>query len=443
MAGGWDELRGGRGASGKRHNTHQLMRRWLLLLFLATMAIDWPQLPFNARVTDAAFVAAAIAILASAGSWAIPRLTTLDIAVIAYIAGSLPAVFTSPDLRASSIELVRQLYLVDIYIVIALAVRQGFTGTVASGLALSGGVLATLGVIAITVQAIFGAGLVAIGRVMTLPYFGDTLRLRALTASEAMLACVLAMSAPFVLLHPAIRPAPLRRTIAAMVLSIAALLTFSHSFAGFATAVLVVMWPSIQVKPIRIAAAAAVTLVILAANFAAAVSIRSVGTAPFRDDTTYHYAVDGGRTEIAGVAVEYQTMSYLRLKQVAWDAFAGRPVTGLGLDQFHAATEEAYRAGRLTEPYRAIDPHSTLPGRLAEAGVIGAISLLVLWTVAGVETLKLIAAPSSFSWVVTAVAAGLAGTLINSINADVMNFRFVWVGLGLVRGLAALTPKPD
>ena len=327
------------------------MRRWLLLFFLATMAIDWPQqLPFNARATDAAFVAAAIAILASARSWAIPRLTALDIAVIAYLAGGLPAVFTSPDLRASSIELVRQLYLVDIYIVIALAVRQGFTGTIASGLALSGGVLATLGVIAITVQAIFGAGLVAIGRVMTLPYFGDTLRLRALTASEAMLACVLAMSAPFVLLHPAIRPSPLGRTIAAIVLTIAAVLTFSHSFAGFAMAVLVVTWPSIQAKPMRVAAAAVVTLIILAANFAAAVSIRSVGTAPYRDDTTYHYAVDGGRAEIAGIAVEYQTMSYLRLKQVAWDAFAARPVTGLGLDQFHSATEEAYQAGRLTEP---------------------------------------------------------------------------------------------
>ena len=271
---------------------------------------------------------------------------------------------------------------------------------------------------------------------MTLPYFGDTLRLRALTASEAMLACVLAMSAPFVLLHPAIRPSPLRRTIAAIVLTIAAVLTFSHSFAGFAVALLVVTWPSIQAKPMRVAAAALVTLIILAANFAAAVSIRSVGTARYRDETTYHYAVDAGRAEIAGVAIEYETMSYLRLKQVAWDVFAARPVTGLGLDQFHSATEEAFQAGRLTEPYRAIDPHSTLPGRLAEAGLIGAISLLTLWTIAGMETLKLVALPSSFSWVVTAVAAGLAGTLINSVNADVMNFRFVWVALGLVRGLS-------
>jgi hypothetical protein len=35
----------------------------------------------------------------------------------------------------------------------------------------------------------------------------------------------------------------------------------------------------------------------------------------------------------------------------------------------------------------------------------------------------------------TAAAAALLGTLINSINADVMNFRFAWVVLGLVRGL--------
>ena len=68
-------------------------------------------------------------------------------------------------------------------------------------------------------------------------------------------------------------------------LSIAAVLTFSHSFAGFAMAMLVVTWPSIQAKAMRVAAAGVVTLIILAANFAAAVSIRSMSTAPvLRDD---------------------------------------------------------------------------------------------------------------------------------------------------------------
>ena len=60
------------------------MRRWLLLLFLATIAIDWPPLPFNARATDAVFVAAAIAILAKA-KWSRPRFTALDLAMAGYL----------------------------------------------------------------------------------------------------------------------------------------------------------------------------------------------------------------------------------------------------------------------------------------------------------------------------------------------------------------------
>jgi hypothetical protein len=37
--------------------------------------------------------------------------------------------------------------------------------------------------------------------------------------------------------------------------------------------------------------------------------------------------------------------------------------------------------------------------------------------------------------------AAIAGTLINTMNADVMNLRFLWVVLGLVRGLTPTTPN--
>jgi O-antigen ligase len=124
---------------------------------------------------------------------------------------------------------------------------------------------------------------------------------------------------------------------------------------------------------------------------------------------------------------------------VAWDTFRSRPITGIGLDRFHSAAEAAHQAGQLTESYRVIDPHSTIPGRLAEAGVIGAITMLALWCVAGMETMRLLARVSAAPWMLTAVAAGLAGTLINSVNVDVMNFRFLWVALGLVRGLGEIT----
>jgi len=37
-------------------------------------------------------------------------------------------------------------------------------------------------------------------------------------------------------------------------------------------------------------------------------------------------------------------------------------------------------------------------------------------------------------WILRASIAGLAGILVNGVNADIMHFRFLWVGLAL-RGI--------
>ena len=416
------------------------MRRWLLLLFLATIAIDWPQLPLNAQLADVVFVAAALAIVVN-HRWTRPRLANLDLAIAAYLMGSAVSVAFSPEVRVSVAELARHVYLVAIYIVIAIAVRQGLAGTVGSGLALSGAVLAAIGLTGAALKAIFDIDSGALLSVMPLPYIGETVRLRALTASEAMFACVLAMAAPFIVSHPYVSSSRTRVVVSAVVIAVAGALTFSHALAGLAVAALVIAWPVLRSRPMRSAAVGVTMAIVMAANFAASISVRSIGASGYRDYSTYHYAVDTKRTVIAGRDVEYQIMAYLRLKQVAWDTFTSHPLSGLGLDRFHSATEAAYQAGRLTATYRAIDPHSTLPGRMAEAGIIGAVSLLALWLVAGMETIRLVALPAAWPWVTTAVAAGLAATLINGVNADVMNFRFLWVALGLVRGLSSQKPR--
>jgi O-antigen ligase len=341
----------------------------------------------------------------------------------------------SPDPGAGTIELVRQLYLVAIYAIIALAVRQALATTVATGLALSGAVLAAVGVIALLVQVVAGVGTARIGPVMMLPYLGPTLRLSALTATPAMFACVLAVAVPFVLLHPAIAASRARAWAAGFVMAVATAMTFSHSVAGVAVAAVTAAWRQLRARSLRLAAVAAAAAIVIGLNFAATVSIRSIGNSPIRDHTIYQYAVDGGRARIAGVDVEYETMSYFRIKQVAWAAFVSRPVTGIGLDRFHAITEAAFQQGRLTETYRIIDPHSTLMGRLAEAGLIGGVTLVVFWIVIARETRRLLAQPREHAWIATAAAAALLGTLVNTINADVMNFRFAWVVLGLARGL--------
>lgn len=410
------------------------MRRWLLLLFLITLAVDWPHLPLNARVTDVIFVIAALVVALEHKRWAPPRLTGLDLAVGGYLGASVLSVIFSPDQRASAIELVRQLYLVVVYVVIAMAVRQGLARTVGTGLALSGAALVAIGLSAFVIYTVSGIGSPLLTPVMTLPYIGDTARLSPLTATPAMLACVLAMSVPFAVLHPLILASRLRTAAAAAALGLAALLTFSHSVAGVAVSALIAAWRSIRLQlPLRTAAIAFTILVVIALNFAAAISVRSIGTS-VRDDTVFQYGVDRGRAQIAGVDIEYQTMSYLRIKQVAWQAFRSYPFFGVGLDRFHHATEIAYAQGRLTAPYRAIDPHSTFFGRLAEAGAAGGITLIALWVAIAVTIDRLLARHRD-DWIAIAAAAGIIGTLVNSMNADVMNFRFLWVGLGLVRGL--------
>lgn len=414
------------------------LTRWLLLAFLVTIAINWPVLPFNARATDLIFIAAAIAVLAQA-RFARPSLSSLDMAIAGYVAGSVVSMLLSPDPRAGLVELVRHGYLVVIYAVVALAVRQGLSHTVATGLALSGGGLAVLGLAAVALFYLTGIRAEALTPMMPLPYLGYTLRLEALTASGSMLACVLAVSIPFVLRHPAIASSTSRWWTAALVSAGAAMLTFSHSIAGVAVASVTACRVWLTRTPVRMAAMATAAAIVLAFTFAATVSIRSVGS--LRDATVYQYGIDGGRVDIAGIAVDYQTMSYWRLKEVAWDAFLSRPLVGIGLDRFHAMTEAAFQAGRLTTPYRVIDPHSTLLGRLAETGIVGGVTLLALWIAIAITCRRVLArrpspAPSAVEgWMATAAAAALLGTLINSANADVMNFRFAWVALGLLRGL--------
>jgi hypothetical protein len=213
----------------------------------------------------------------------------------------------------------------------------------------------------------------------------------------------------------------------------AAGLTFSHALAGFAVAVLMAAWPSLAAMPrLRQVAAAGVIAIVLVLNFAATISIKSVsyGDAGYADASRFHHAIEDRQTRIGGVAVTYSVMSYARIKQVAWRTFVEHPLAGIGLDRFHLATARAHAEGRLPDLYREIDPHSTLPGRMAETGIIGGVTLVLMWIAWGRIALNVLGNALGY-----AAAAALAGLIVSSLNADIMSFRFVWVLAGLMRGL--------
>lgn len=282
------------------------MRRLLLLVYLAALAVNWPDLPFNARLADLIFVPMALALL-SQSSGRRPHFALLDAMALAYLASSVPAVLVSPDLHSSGIELIRQVYGVAIYATIAFAVAQGLSRTIAIGLALTGGVPAAIGALYLVAHALTGVPLpVAVGQVMAIPYFGTVLRLSALTATPAMLACAITLSSPFVWLRHAWELGDRRRwALLSLAVLIVALLTFSHAIAGVAVAVAIVgrgSWHRRRwLRPVVIASVAAI---IVGANVAASVSPRSIG-GRVTDGAAYQYGVDLERTQIGSVEVTY------------------------------------------------------------------------------------------------------------------------------------------
>jgi hypothetical protein len=408
----------------------------LLYAFLALIGVNWPELPFNARLADLIFVPLLLAILVqrpSKLSW-----HRSDTAVALYLIAALPAIAVSGDRRESAIELVREIYLVAIYVVCAIAARRGWSALIGQGLTLGALALSTLGLIFIVLQFAGAAPWPAMGEVMSLPYLGSTLRLRSLTTSEAMLACLLTAAIPFAIVTTTRRR--LLNWWRAAVMTTAALLTFSHALAGFSVAVVVSLWPSLTAWPRRVAVTIAVAAV-LALNFAATISIKSIafGNERYTDASQYHYAIEERQARIAGATITYNVMSYLRIKQVAWRAFVEHPIAGIGLNQFHTETRRAFEDGRLTSAYQEIDPHSTVPGRFAETGIIGGAALLWLWWIWA----QMAAASARTGAIGLAAAAAVAGLIVSSANADIMNFRFLWVIAGLMRGLQASTPSPQ
>lgn len=406
--------------------------RALVLVFLSTLALDWPALPFNARLADVLFVALAIAV--AVRPFRRPTLHPLDMLVACYFAGSVIATLVSGDPRSSAIELIRHGYLIVIYVVIAAAVRQGFAATIGLGLALSGALLANIGLALMFVTLVTGIAFPGAGDLMTLPYVGNVLRLRAFTATEAMLASVLAMAVPFAMVRATGERAARWGITTALMIG-AASLTFSHSVAGVLVASLLSARPWLQARTIAWRLSIAATIIgVLVFNFAATISIRSIGT-ELRDRGEYSYGVETRRTTISGVEVEFSVISYFRLKEIAWDAFKTHPLAGAGLDQFHTLTYAAYSAGRLPSHYQETDPHSTFLGRLAETGLTGTLPLIALWIGIFMTARELLAQPIERP-VALALFAGLCGLLVNTFNADVMNFRFLWVAIGLLRGLS-------
>lgn len=415
-----------------------------LLAYVCVTALTWSSLPWNIQWADVLF----LALLACAVVVGPPfRISALDLLVIAYLVSALPSFLSAAEWRPGVMAFAKQVYLAVMYgVVAALAARLVTPARIAWWLAAVAGLVSAISLLAVAAFFVAGIEVPRLGVVMPLPYVGRLYRLYGTFPSPEYLVNFLAFATPLAFVQ--MRRSTLGRQRLAWTVVLASILaaacfTVGHGIAGLVLAgalCLARLWRDSRPALASGVVVAAVALVV-AVNALLVVAVRNVEVAASRNMTVeqrpYPYAVDDGRAGVPSVKVEltYNVMSYWLLKRLAVGAWQREPWTGIGLGAFHGETRRAAREGRLSADYREIDPHSTWLGRLAETGLVGTAALALLWIAFLRHASRMVGTCGPQGDYVAALVAGLIGVLVNSVNVDVMNFRFIWLGFAVLRSI--------
>lgn len=395
---------------------------WLAFLYVILLPVGRSGLPLNAQWGDLLLVPLMVAAWRVRGPldrWWRPG----DWPLAAYLGVTFVAALLAPDPEIGLAHLAKQIYVACIFVVFrSLAGDLRHVGELQRVLVSAVAVVAVVSIGAVYLLPSGSAPLSLLGWAAgPMAFFGLVVRLRGAFEAPEFLGNALLVAFVVGLGLRAGNPGP-RRPVFTAVLALLAgaeFLTFSHSVAGFFVASAFFVAPSILSRLHRGLCWGTAALVVLIVNLASVIN-------PVRKDLTPESEVQRVSFDLLGTRVNAQLDHYVLLKRVSWSAFLEHPLTGIGPGHFIAETRRAYKERRITRWQVGYSPHSALLGRLAETGVVGGISLVLLWA----SWLRLrpgelaVMAPGR-----RAAYAVVLGLLVNSLNVDVMNFRFLWLAL--------------
>ena len=392
---------------------------WLALLYVALIPVGRSGLPMNAQWGDVLFPFVALAAM-RAGP-AVRWWSRGDWPLAAYLGVTCLTALASPDPLTGLKELLKQSYVASVFLVFRhLARDASLTRRLQAGFVISVA-LVTVASIGVVFVRIPGVPLSTLGLAHPLPLFGMVRRLRGAFEAPELLGNALLVAFVLALTLRATESRGLRPWWTGIAILIAAgeFLTFSHSVAGFCVAAVFFAGARIPSRFVRVLGWGVALAVFLIVNVASVVD-------PIPRDAPTDGDVGSASINLLGTRAEVRLMHYAALKRVAWSAFLDHPVAGVGPGRFSLESERAYQEGRLAIRHRGLVPHSSPAGRLAESGVAGGVSWLLLWAawMRGLGSTPSAASPSR-----RAAFAAVLGLLVNSVNADVMNFRFLWLAL--------------
>ncbi len=425
----------------------QRIKQVLIAAYLLLIPVGWSPFPWNIQWGDLVFVGLLLCWVA-ARDYRAYVVHWIDVLVLVYLFGPLFSLTKSSDLFQSTLEYSKHVYCVVIYIVFSvISTHRHLREKIILWCALGAGLLAGLGVLAVLANRLLGLPLPLISDLATLPYLGKVFRIRMAFQTPAFFSNYLTWTLPIVMALAWESKSPTvgrwwRRCIPLILL--ADFFTVSYSVIGLFAAGLFSLWRRWSrggLRFLRTALLIGFLFAVVGMNAMLVVTVRQVqvtsGTNPTMDPPPDVYGFQDPQmgAQRLTVDVSYNFMIYYLLKKIALEGFLQEPLTGVGLGRFHELTHRAYEEGKVHSPFRSIDPHSTWLGRFAETGFLGGVPLILLWGGVVLLGMRLQNTLEQEAWMARAVLAGLVGLLVNSLHVDIMNFRFLWVGFALLRGM--------
>ena len=426
---------------------------FLLRCYLVLVPVMWSPFSHNIQWADLVFVVLFLCFLGSEYLGR-PRLIWLDYLVLTYLVTAAVSLIHIEDPSKQGLEFLKLAYLGSIYLVVGTLCSERSTldacirWTTWLTVAIAGvGLLALLG------NQLWSLPASLLGVRLHTPYLGEILRLHGTFPGPELLGNYLTAGLPIVLALVVLSGNESRRWlgVGVLVILVAEVFTFSHSWVGLASAALIFSWPLSKDRAWKIARAVLAVGVIglftamlfVSTFYITEVTVDLKQGQPPAIPVPVHAKVAQDQWRSLDISATYSLMSYQLLKALAWDTFLTHPLTGVGRGNFDSVSTKAVNEGRLAEYWKGIHPHTSIFGEFAETGLLGGVAFLALWTGTFMTAHRLMHAKESdaHAWIARASLAALAGLFLNGLYTDIMNFRFLWVALALLRGLSSASRR--
>ena len=375
--------------------------------------------------------------------------TSLAVPLVFYLVVSLLSLLNSSNLKVSFVEFIGILYLITLFYLIVNAVRDRNTfEMVINSWLITSALIAFLGILGVFLAYVFGINTFLVKEYASFPYLGNIYRAYSTFGVNAkFVSSYLTISFPICLALLLNSKAGKKRLFyyVTLILFICVLFfTFSRGWLGLAVAIYLVLSRfQRSEKYYRYLKVLTAIFIILFGLFICLISrwqfvdlqiekITVENTANIKPGIAFtdnSEELDKARTEIG-----YIDTTYYRLKKVAIEMVMDHPLIGVGLGGFNDEIRKYKKDGKLPDIFPAMDPHCMILGKTAQTGLVGLIALIILWwkVIRKALNMSFEARDNYYQTISWAIFSSLVGFVIQSIDMDIMNFRFLWFLFALV-----------